>query len=489
VPMEQAFGADFSGVRVHTDERADTLSRALQARAFTTGQDIFFQRGSIDRRLWAHELTHTIQQMGGSKRAPRLIGRRRSNAGAALHGRVQRKMGFKEKDLKGKLSIKALGNKLTNNESTFSRIRHLLRKYTECQEEDKGRQHKLLLRLQFLAREWLTKHASETSKNSQEKKNSLEDMLASIDIELKQIYSDYLGAVDSTNNNFETPRYMTNKALNQAQYTIDISKGNKIQDKAMADKVMEARNAAREFSITDEELIAIRTYSVQDYRYINPILAGNRPWLQGVLLDLKREGREKGWADYKPKKTGKGWLDSQNEETGKIRYEEIELEAKRHAIMVRAGLKKIPSFQGTVYRGTKLIELGATTENVSKLKGKELYYKYFLSTSKTRSVAEKFLKEGLGDGSPDYVILVLKSKSGKAIDKMSFNSGECEVLFDVGSRFKITKVQLVDPESELGQSAQAAPQKPTIYEIHAEEIERGMSPFRDNTTDHAKAID
>ncbi len=68
--MGQAMGADFSGVRVHTDERADRLNRVLSARAFTTGQDLFFKKGEYrpgsreGRLLIAHELTHAKQQEG-----------------------------------------------------------------------------------------------------------------------------------------------------------------------------------------------------------------------------------------------------------------------------------------------------------------------------------------------------------------------------------------------------------------------------------------
>jgi hypothetical protein len=68
--MQSSFGADFSGVRVHTDMRADGLSRALEARAFTTGKDIFFRQGEYEpgssngRALLAHELTHVVQQNG-----------------------------------------------------------------------------------------------------------------------------------------------------------------------------------------------------------------------------------------------------------------------------------------------------------------------------------------------------------------------------------------------------------------------------------------
>ncbi|MEI6067218.1 MAG: DUF4157 domain-containing protein [Methylococcaceae bacterium] len=66
--FEPRFGRDFSGVRVHTDGLATESARAIQAKAFTTGQDIAFGTGqfapgsSEGRKLLAHELTHTIQQ-------------------------------------------------------------------------------------------------------------------------------------------------------------------------------------------------------------------------------------------------------------------------------------------------------------------------------------------------------------------------------------------------------------------------------------------
>ena len=67
-PMEQAFGADFSGVKIHADSQANTLNRSLSARAFTSGQDVFFRSGeynpdnSSGKELLAHELTHVVQQ-------------------------------------------------------------------------------------------------------------------------------------------------------------------------------------------------------------------------------------------------------------------------------------------------------------------------------------------------------------------------------------------------------------------------------------------
>src|SRR5262249_14668811 len=43
--MDPRFGQDFSGVRVHADGEADTLSRAIGADAFTFGSDIYFRAG------------------------------------------------------------------------------------------------------------------------------------------------------------------------------------------------------------------------------------------------------------------------------------------------------------------------------------------------------------------------------------------------------------------------------------------------------------
>ncbi|PZV12168.1 MAG: hypothetical protein DCF20_18035 [Pseudanabaena sp.] len=66
--MGQAMGADFSGVKVHIDSQSDQLNKSIQAKAFTTGQDVFFRQGAYEpssrggQELIAHELTHVVQQ-------------------------------------------------------------------------------------------------------------------------------------------------------------------------------------------------------------------------------------------------------------------------------------------------------------------------------------------------------------------------------------------------------------------------------------------
>jgi hypothetical protein len=69
--MEQRLGADFSSVRVHTDGRAAASANAVQARAYTVGEEVVFGSGGLDttssdgRRTLAHELTHVVQQRSG----------------------------------------------------------------------------------------------------------------------------------------------------------------------------------------------------------------------------------------------------------------------------------------------------------------------------------------------------------------------------------------------------------------------------------------
>lgn len=66
--MEPRFGHDFSGVRVHTDEKAAESAREVNAQVYTVGRDIVFGAGqyspstSEGKRLMAHELTHVSQQ-------------------------------------------------------------------------------------------------------------------------------------------------------------------------------------------------------------------------------------------------------------------------------------------------------------------------------------------------------------------------------------------------------------------------------------------
>jgi Domain of unknown function (DUF4157) len=79
-------GRSVSDVRVHTGDTAASLTRAVSARAFATGRDIFFAPGEYQpqtpqgRELIAHEVAHADQQLGAPMSGPLVV----SNPGEPL---------------------------------------------------------------------------------------------------------------------------------------------------------------------------------------------------------------------------------------------------------------------------------------------------------------------------------------------------------------------------------------------------------------------
>jgi hypothetical protein len=71
--MENAFGTDFSHVRLHTDSNAVTMSHEVNAKAFTYGNNIYFNSSRFNpdtfegKQLLTHELAHVVQQSSGGR--------------------------------------------------------------------------------------------------------------------------------------------------------------------------------------------------------------------------------------------------------------------------------------------------------------------------------------------------------------------------------------------------------------------------------------
>jgi hypothetical protein len=74
--LEPSLNESLGDVRVHTGDSAAALARAVSARAFTVGNDIFFGSGEYrpgtagGNTLIAHEVAHTIQQRGAPASGP-----------------------------------------------------------------------------------------------------------------------------------------------------------------------------------------------------------------------------------------------------------------------------------------------------------------------------------------------------------------------------------------------------------------------------------
>ncbi len=84
---ERGFGRDFGDVRVHAGPRAAAMTRAMDARAVTSGAEVALgssgAAGSLSRRfLLAHELAHVAQMRSGVTHGRGVAGAPRSEAAA-----------------------------------------------------------------------------------------------------------------------------------------------------------------------------------------------------------------------------------------------------------------------------------------------------------------------------------------------------------------------------------------------------------------------
>jgi hypothetical protein len=94
--MESRFQQDFGHVRVHSDKQAARSASAINARAYTLGQDVVFADRefatgtSEGKHLLAHELVHVMQQTSAKKSGMDNI--------SAAHPGIQRSPGDEKSD-------------------------------------------------------------------------------------------------------------------------------------------------------------------------------------------------------------------------------------------------------------------------------------------------------------------------------------------------------------------------------------------------------
>ena len=181
--MEPRFGADFSEVRVHTDDEAAQMARDLGARAFTYGQDIYLGAGRYapgsraGKRLMAHELTHVVQQSGqaGERSWNGNKGHRDAGRGPATMANpaIQRKV-----------TDFASWRKKTGKLWWFTKIRAIgkkLKRYHKIKTSKPNLALSVLGQLYRDARDWVTKYG-----NSRRVKKAKRDAVQSLRDEAKK---------------------------------------------------------------------------------------------------------------------------------------------------------------------------------------------------------------------------------------------------------------------------------------------------------------
>ncbi len=100
--MESGLGTHLGNVRVHTGADAAQMNHSLGAKAFTVGNDIYFNQGQYQphsqqgRHLLAHELAHTVQQGANGLRLQRKLISGQDNFGTYLFDDEKCTLGYKQ---------------------------------------------------------------------------------------------------------------------------------------------------------------------------------------------------------------------------------------------------------------------------------------------------------------------------------------------------------------------------------------------------------
>ncbi len=77
--MESRFARDLCNVRIYADDRAAKSAHSVNAVAYTVGNKVVFGQGQYQpftlegKRLFAHELTHVLQQTTATRSAPHVL--------------------------------------------------------------------------------------------------------------------------------------------------------------------------------------------------------------------------------------------------------------------------------------------------------------------------------------------------------------------------------------------------------------------------------
>lgn len=211
----------------------------------------------------------------------------------------------------------------------------------------------------------------------------------------------------------------------------------------------QSRTSAESMGLSAAELAAIQVYSVQDYRYINPATANDPAWMKANFPDLadKENKSLDEWAELQDQLAVAGQnlndrlADRRKQLTG------LREEGGLHTGVAMHGLRKMPVWKGTAYRGEKLDSKRFYSQFVKKgasfvPREPTFTWKTITSISKAESVARGFALMGSGTYRIVYQFAVT---NGRDIEGMSLNRLEREVALLPGAEFAYESIEVTKP--------------------------------------------
>lgn len=296
--------------------------------------------------------------------------------------------------------------------SSFNAIRDALVRYEKA--KTVASKVKLLQDVEVLATKWVNEHSKDGGAIERRRRSVLVQLLDEVPQELTRLSTEqaqgiYMGNVTNAgapdDGAADPGKKYALKGLSEN------SRASGLQRPPKAQPFIEAAG------LTEAEITAVRIFSADDYKYINPGVKNDPSWLEGNRVKH---------ATAIAFRTGAA--------------DDVYLEEGRvHAGIMNQALRKLPPDPSVVYRGA--------TQTDAEFKaqvgvGKVFHFPSFASASKDRSTAEGFADT---NGKDHALIFRIHNSGGRDISQISAVASEEEVTLLAGSKYSVQSVTQIPP--------------------------------------------
>jgi hypothetical protein len=200
------------------------------------------------------------------------------------------------------------------------------------------------------------------------------------------------------------------------------------------DQKSKAALLAAKYGLTKSEMAAIFIFTANDYKYMNPAVAGNLGWLKSALPEVSLVDRDLQKLIFK-----------QSKEQGGISEDITNMaikEGKIHYRYMKSGLNKLPNYVGTTYRGASFTQ--PEMQQYYPLHGTTTFPA--MSSSSIREGQAKGFAESTKTKDKKPYVFTLEMKRGKTVAEFSNSPGEAEIVIMAGAQFSVDSI--VEPQDE-----------------------------------------
>ena len=285
--FEPRFGHDFSNVKIHTGSVAAKSAQAINALAYTSGNNIVFNSGQYSpesdsgKKLMAHELTHVVQQSGGSK------------------ANVQRKI-----EVPAGTELNAMGFTVSKSGNTYT-----------CPKVTKSSLNNEIFTAMLVSPRTFKLAGKTTAEVSQNLQKHIAARMGIIDFASKKKYTFGAGSAFKMNPKFWNQNATVKPGVNEKEAINDLNKNPKeysIACLAATELTMKGGSNADLLNGTSSD---ITDWIPGDWGYIENtnFAASNIPGLEGE--NLIYVGKDKFWGHFNPGNTYDtldGWVKEVN---------------------------------------------------------------------------------------------------------------------------------------------------------------------------------